>query len=76
MWRDLSLTVASSLTPNQQRRILDDRYLKTLSNPKMFLTNDSIVSVGKDSVTTASGKEYPADVIASLPTPFPTSASF
>ncbi|KAK3897019.1 hypothetical protein C8A05DRAFT_20132 [Staphylotrichum tortipilum] len=55
------------LTPSYdlgcRRRILDDRYLKTLSNPKMFLTNDSIASVGKNSVTTMSGKEYPTDVI-------------
>ncbi len=56
--------MASMLTWSQ-RRILDNKYLKTLWNPNMLLTKDSISSVGKASVLTASGKKYIADAIVS-----------
>ncbi|KAH8808672.1 hypothetical protein F5884DRAFT_845119 [Xylogone sp. PMI_703] len=46
-----------------RRRILDNKYLKTLHNPKVLLTKDTITSIRPKSVLTASGKEYPADVI-------------
>lgn len=39
--------------------------MKTLYNPKMLLTKDSVVSVQSNSVLSASGKDYPADFIVS-----------
>ncbi|PGH14620.1 hypothetical protein AJ79_02955 [Helicocarpus griseus UAMH5409] len=55
------------LTPNYdlgcRRRILDHNYIKSLHDPRLFLTKDSITSVGPNSVRTASGAEYPADAI-------------
>ncbi|KAG9241803.1 hypothetical protein BJ878DRAFT_518774 [Calycina marina] len=46
-----------------KRRILDHKYIKSLHNPKMLLTKDSVVSVRSNSVLSASGKEYFADFI-------------
>ncbi|KAH8646864.1 hypothetical protein BX600DRAFT_420747 [Xylariales sp. PMI_506] len=55
------------LTPSYdlgcRRRILDHKYLKTLHNQKVHLTNDPIASIRPKSVVTASGVEYPADLI-------------
>ncbi|PVH67664.1 FAD/NAD(P)-binding domain-containing protein [Cadophora sp. DSE1049] len=46
-----------------KRRILDNKYMTTLYNPKMLLTKDSVVSVRCNSVLSASGKDYSADFI-------------
>ncbi|KAJ5151595.1 hypothetical protein N7492_009890 [Penicillium capsulatum] len=55
------------LTPDQdlgcRRRILDNKYVRSLHNPKMQLVRDTITSVGPNSVTTASGKQHEVDFI-------------
>ncbi|RDW70957.1 hypothetical protein BP6252_07520 [Coleophoma cylindrospora] len=57
----------SLLTPQYdlgcRRRILDNNYINSLSNPKILLTKESIASIGKTGVMSASGKEYSADFI-------------
>lgn len=44
-----------------KRRILDNKYMKTLHNPKMLLVKETIASVQSDRVISTTGKEYPAD---------------
>ncbi|KAF4772450.1 hypothetical protein HAV15_002030 [Penicillium sp. str.  len=55
------------LTPDYdlgcRRRILDNRYIQTLHNPKMNLVKDSIAHVGANSLTTGSGEEHTVDFI-------------
>ena len=49
----------------QKRRVFDSNYLTSLHRENLHLTNDSIVKINPRSITTASGKEYPVDIIIS-----------
>jgi hypothetical protein len=60
----------SLLTPGQ-RRILDNKYIKTLHNTKMLLTRDTIASVRPHCLVGTSGQEYPADFLVRKPNPHP-----
>jgi hypothetical protein len=63
-YKPFTLVGSNNLLNSKQRRILDNnKYMKTLHNPKMLLTNDPIVSVRSDSILGASGKDYSADFI-------------
>jgi hypothetical protein len=54
-YKPFTLVGLNNLLNYKQRRILDNnKYMKTLHNPKMLLTNDPIVSVRSDSVLGAS----------------------
>jgi cation diffusion facilitator CzcD-associated flavoprotein CzcO len=47
----------------QKRRVFDTDYLACLNRENLYLTNDPISHVTPTSVITASGAEYPADII-------------
>ncbi|RDH24878.1 monooxygenase [Aspergillus niger ATCC 13496] len=58
----------SLLTPEYsigcKRRVFDnDGYLKCLHRPNVDITNDPVVAVEEQSITTQSGKRFPADLI-------------
>lgn len=46
-----------------QRRILDNQYIRSLHSPKMNLVKDTIASIGPNSLTTTSGEEHKVDFI-------------
>ncbi|KAK6359188.1 hypothetical protein TWF696_000353 [Orbilia brochopaga] len=54
-----------------KRRIFDDLYVRTLKSPKITLTRDEVTRLSENTVHTASGAEYHADVVV-LATGFKT----
>lgn len=49
--------------PGCKRRVNTLDYLKMLHSPNMHLAKENVTEIGKNSVTTAEGHTYPADVL-------------
>ncbi|KAF3906879.1 hypothetical protein ABW21_db0208264 [Orbilia brochopaga] len=54
-----------------KRRIFDDLYVRSLNSQKITLTRDEVTKISGNTVSTASGATYPADVVV-LATGFKT----